>query len=373
MKKRLIPLAWVLLCSAAPAPTVSEPFWTDDQIGRLAIWLDEAPKEALTVPPANELREALQAGEPDMLQFTATETALRLASAHLFGSTAVRRRAGWNIASFDEEIDLRAFLAASLKKNDIDSFFRALRPRHSDYELLRLALASETDPARRAKLARNMERWRWMPLSMENRYLLVNTAAFEVGLWENGRKIESWPVIVGKPKTPTPVFSAKVTGITYNPWWEIPRSIVAESIGALTRNNPAEAERRGYVWSNGSYRQRPGPANALGLMKLIMPNPYNVYLHDTPNKGLFAKPARAFSHGCIRVGGALAFASTLLAGATSQTQIDEILKGGKTTSLSLSRPIPVYIAYFTADMAEPGKLRFHADHYGRDAGVPYTR
>ena len=275
--------------------------------------------------------------------------------------------------SNDDEIDLLAYLTASLSRNDIDGFFRSLRPQHRDYEALRLAYASESDPALRTKLARNMERWRWMPLSLGNRYLLVNAAAYEVGLWENGRRIQSWPVIVGKPKTPTPIFSAKVTGVTYNPWWEIPKSIVAESVGSLTRNNPAEAKRRGYVWGDGNYRQRPGPTNALGLMKLVMPNSYNVYLHDTPNKALFEKPARAFSHGCIRVGGALAFASRLLAGTTDQRRIDAILAGGKTTSLSLTHTMPVYITYFTADIAEPGTLRFHADHYRRDAAISYVK
>ncbi len=153
-------------------------------------------------------------------------------------------------------------------------------------ELLRTAFATEADPARRATLARNMERWRWMPRSLGTRYLLVNAAAFEVALWDKGHKVESWPVVIGKARTPTPVFSTMVTGVIYNPWWNIPKSIVAESVGALTRKNPAEAKRRGYVWSDGTFRQRPGRKNALGLMKLVMPNDYTIYLHDTPRTGI---------------------------------------------------------------------------------------
>src|SRR3546814_1081190 len=114
-----------------------------------------------------------------------------------------------------------------------------------------------------------------------------------------------WQVIVGKTKTPTPVFAAQVTGVTFNPWWEIPESIVAESVGKLVRTRPAEAARRGYVVQDGRYRQRPGPQNALGRMKLMMPNPYSIYLHDTPAQSLFARDVRAFSHGCVREGGAL--------------------------------------------------------------------
>ena len=144
---------------------------------------------------------------------------------------------------------------------------------------------------------------------------------------------------------------------------------MAESVGALTRKNPAEAKRRGYVWGDGRFRQRPGRTNALGSMKLVMPNDYTVYLHDTPEQASFKKPARAFSHGCIRVGGALAFASTLLTGTADQKQIDAVLASGKTTTLSLVEPLPVYIAYFTADVVDPNIVRFHTDVYGRDATV----
>jgi L,D-transpeptidase YcbB len=367
MKKPLITFAWLLLCAARPVPISTPIAWNDNQLDRLTTWINTAPKEALNVPAANDLSAARKTGEPEKLQLAATEAALRLANAYLFGTATAKERTGWNIVTDDDEIDLRAFLTASLAKNDLDGFFRALRPQHKDYDELRLAYASERDPARRAKLARNLERWRWMPLSMGNRYLLVNTASYEVGLWENGHKVKSWPVIVGKPRTSTPVFSATVTGVTYNPWWDIPGSIVAESVGALTRKNPAEAKRRGYVWGDGHYRQRPGPKNALGLMKLVMPNPYNVYLHDTPNKALFEKPSRAFSHGCIRVGVALDFASTLLAGTMGQPQIDAILSSGKTTSVMLNQAMPVYITYFTADSNEARTVRFHPDHYGRDA------
>ncbi len=373
MNKFLIPLAWLLACSAAPAPIAAPAAWNKDQLDRLAIWLTAAPNEALNIPPAHEFIAALQARETERLQLAATAAALRLANAYLRGSAAAKERTGWNIASDDDEIDLKAYLSASLAKNDIDGYFRALRPRHPNYQSLRLAYASETDPTQRANLARNMERWRWMPLSLGNRYLLVNAASYEVTLWENGRRIQSWPVIVGKPKTPTPIFSALVTGVTYNPWWDIPHNIVAESVGALTRKNPAEAKRRGYVWSNGHYRQRPGPKNALGLMKLVMPNSYNVYLHDTPNKALFEKPSRAFSHGCIRVANAVTFGATLLAGAVNQARIDATLANGQTTSFALPQAIPVYVSYFTADVTEQGGVKFHADLYGRDSKIIYTK
>ena len=134
----------------------------------------------------------------------------------------------------------------------------------------------------------------------------------------------------------------------------------------MVRNNPAAARRKGYVVQNGRYRQRPGPGNALGQMKLVMPNPYSVYLHDTPNKNLFSEPVRTFSHGCIRVGGAIDLDKTLLAGSVSEDRIDEILASRKTTRLSLAKPIPIYIAYFTAEGAEDGTIRYFPDIYKRD-------
>lgn len=374
MKKHLIALSLLFGCSAAPAPASVPVTWSNDQIDQLASWLNAAPKEALDLPPANDFIAARRAGDPQKLQLSATEAALKLANGYLHGNDAARKKAKWNVdVDGDNAIDLSALLTASLAKNDVNGFFRSLRPHHPDYEVLRSAFATEADPARRAKLARNMERWRWMPQSLGNRYLLVNAAAYEVALWDSGLKVQSWPVVVGKTKTPTPVFSTQVTGVNYNPWWNMPKSIVAESVGALTRKNPAEAKRRGYVWGDGTFRQRPGRRNALGLMKLVMPNDYTVYLHDTPEKALFEKPTRAFSHGCIRVGGALAFASTLLAGTADQKQIDAVLASGKTTTLSLAEPLPVYIAYFTADVADPGVVRFHADTYGRDAAISYIK
>ena len=357
-------------CSAAPAMPSVPAIWSDDQIDQLTGWLDAASKEALLLPPTGAFIEARRARDPQKLQLSATDAAMKLANAYLHGNETARKSARWNVdIGDDSEVELAALLTSALAKNDIDGFFRSLRPQHPDYQALILAFASEVNPARRAKLGRNMERWRWMPRSLGNRYLLVNAASFEVALWDKGKRVQSWPVVVGKKRSPTPVFSTLVTGVNYNPWWNIPKSIVAESVGELTRKNPREAKRRGYVWGDGTFRQRPGRTNALGLMKLVMPNDYTIYLHDTPEKIFFQKPSRAFSHGCVRVSDALAFASALLAGTYSQQQIDVVLASGKTATLALSEPMPVYITYFTADVDELGAVRFHPDHYARDIEV----
>jgi L,D-transpeptidase YcbB len=368
MKKHLIPFAALLLSSAAPATSEPDYLWTPTQIHQLLTWLEAAPKEGLSIPPEPEFAFALQEDEPSLVYPMATNVALRLARAHLFGCSDAQQRAGWNIKSDDDLIDLKAMLAEALSRNDLNGFFNSLRPRHPNYEMLRQALLTETNSEHRVTLIRNLERWRWMPLDLGKRYLLVNAPGFKVGLWENGHQIETWRVIVGKPKTPTPVFSAMVSGVTLNPWWDVPQSIVAESVGRLARTNPAEARRRGFVWANGSYRQRPGPTNSLGAMKLIMPNPYNIYLHDTPNKALFGKPMRAFSHGCIRVGNALGLAERLLG-----QPVEPIASTGETMSLPIEVPLPVYVTYFTADMSATGAVEYLTDIYDRDPKMGDSR
>ncbi len=364
MKKQFVSFAALLLCSTAAPDAEADRLWTPAQVQQLVAWISAAPKEGLRLPADREFTLALQQDEPALVYPKATDVALRLARAHLFGCTDAPRRAGWNIVSKDDQIDLPALLAAALARGDLDGFFRSLRPRHPEYDVLRRALLVETDPGLRETLIRNLERWRWMPVNMGRRYLLVNAPGFEVGLWEGGRKVETWRVIVGKTKTQTPVFSATVTGVTVNPWWDVPPSIVAESVGRLVRNNPAEARRRGYVWGGGHYRQRPGPNNALGAMKLVMPNPYKVYLHDTPGKALFDESVRAFSHGCIRVGNALGLAGRLLG-----RPAEPLVAQGATVTLPLAEPLPVYVTYFTADMSDVGTVEYHADIYGRDPNM----
>ncbi len=348
MRKRFVPL--LLLCLAASAPPPPDLHWTAPQIEQLTKWLRAAPQEGLVLTSDSGLTEAVQSGDTQRIDRTLTAVSLNLARAHLLGSSAAK----WKIGANDQAIDLPALLRAAHASDDLDGFFASLRPRHPHYEVLRLALAAETDPARRTTLIRNLERWRWMPLDLGKRYLLVNAAGFELALWDNGRAAERWRVIVGKPKTPTPVFAATVSGVTLNPWWEIPPSIVRELGGRLSSS-------RGYVRSGGRWRQRPGPNNALGQLKLVMPNPYNVYLHDTPSKALFEQPVRAFSHGCIRVDRALVLAAHLVG-----RSVDAEVARGTTVTLPLAEPVPVYVTYFTVDVSAAGTVEFHDDIYDRD-------
>lgn len=239
---------------------------------------------------------------------------------------------------------------------------------HPHIDALQAAYAAETDPARRATLASNLERWSRMPAALGARYLIVNAAAFEVSLWEGRREMRRWRAIVGTVRTPTPIFQAEVSGVIFNPWWEVPASIAAEGIASMVQNRPDAARQRGYVYQNGRYRQRPGPGNALGLMKLVMPNPHSVFLHDTSNRSLFDRDVRTLSHGCVRVGDALDFASELLATRPgwNRARTDEVVASGQTMRIDLPEPIPVYVGYFTAEPDENGAIRYFPDVYNRD-------
>lgn len=342
------------------------PDWSAANVALLRDALANAPAEGIPAFDTRTLDRAVAEGDRQAVAKAANGLGMRLARAILLGCATPSERTGWKIPDSDRSLDLKLLLGAALAEGRLGGFFEDLRPRHPDYAVLRRAYATESDPARKAKLARNLDRWRWLPRDLGPDFVIVNAASFEVSLWRAGARIGTWPVIVGKPKSPTPVFAATITGITFNPWWDIPSNIVRESVGALVRKNPALARQRGYVWGGGRYRQRPGPNNSLGQMKLVMPHSHSVYLHDTPNKDLFSREVRAFSHGCVRVGGALGFAATLLDSAPENGSVTAIVDTGRTTTVSLPRPVPVYVTYFTATVRADGQLAFMPDIYGRD-------
>lgn len=354
-----------LVCAGlyiATAPHVHAASWRVDQAQMLRQFIAASHEDALPVLDTRELDSALDAGPGAALDAAANALALRLARMHLLGVSTDQQRAGWRIVDTDRETDIEAWLQRALAADALSAFFAAVRPAHSDYVALRAAYAKEADPGRRLTLARNMERWRWMPRKLGDDHILVNAPSFEARLWRGGRHAGTWPVIVGKPSTPTPVFSALITGVTLNPWWNIPASIVREKGGRF----PAS---QGYVHSGGQWRQKPGPNNALGQMKLVMPNPYSVYMHDTPGKHLFAREVRAFSHGCVRTGDALGFAATLLRDVKTRADIDSLVRSRATVTFDLPKPLPVYVAYFTVAPAPDGTVTFEPDIYGRDARV----
>lgn len=298
----------------------------------------------------------------------ATEAFFTLAADLYEGAFAPVDRTRWHIAG--PSLDPAAMedaLSNALDDHDIEKALSSFEPPQPQYAALKAALAATPQgDAAAPTLKLNMERWRWMPRALGDDYVLVNVPAYEVIIVRHGKEIDRRKVIVGKTSSPTPQFGAVITGVSFNPTWYVPGKIVAESVGALLKNNPDKAAKEGYyVAPDGGVRQKPGDGNALGKMKLVMPNPYAIYLHDTPAKTLFARDARAFSHGCIRVDGALDFASLLLGSEWNKEQVDDLVATKATVTVDLQKPLPVYVAYFTADVVD-GAVRYYPDVYGLD-------
>jgi L,D-transpeptidase YcbB len=234
----------------------------------------------------------------------------------------------------------------------------------------------------------NLERYRWFIQKLEPSFILVNIAGFTLQYVENGEFRWASRVIVGEPYWKTPVFTADMRYLIFNPSWNVPPGILRKealpSMQAggdyLVRNGLQVIDRSGNVvdpsgidwnsYASGSFpyrlRQPPGERNALGRVKFMFPNPHHVYLHDTPGKHLFGKSVRAFSHGCIRLENPLEFASILTG--WDPAQIDSVVASGRTRTVNLEKPIPVFLLYLTA-VAEGDEVLFRNDVYRRDEQV----
>jgi murein L,D-transpeptidase YcbB/YkuD len=218
------------------------------------------------------------------------------------------------------------------------------------------------------QIAVNMERWRWMPEDLGASYLIVNIAAFRLDVVEDGHSVLSMKTVVGKEYTRTPFFAARVAEVIVNPWWNVPDSIAEKELWPKQRLDPSYFAREHLIVRDGRIRQRPGEWNALGRLKFNMPNRYDVYLHDTPAKQLFARSFRAFSHGCIRLERPMELALYLLRDQPAWTQaaIESDIAAGTERTIRLTSPRPVYVLYWTAWVGDDGEMEFHRDHYERD-------
>jgi murein L,D-transpeptidase YcbB/YkuD len=207
---------------------------------------------------------------------------------------------------------------------------------------------------------------------------MINVPEQMLRLTVNNKIIHTYRAIVGRPgKTATPQLAEQVKNVVFNPTWTVPQSIVVgEGLGKSLIANPAKARREGYVATESAdgtitVVQQPGDTNSLGRAKLDMPNEHAIYIHDTPNRGLFALPARALSHGCVRAEHATELAMTMaILGAElpPETAIEYSLSG-KYTKVPMAKPFPVYIAYFTVARDVNGLMRSFPDIYGRDPAV----
>ena len=238
-----------------------------------------------------------------------------------------------------------------------------------------LAFFNTPAQVRVRQVAHNMERWRWLPRDLGNRHILINIPAFTLDVIEYGQSTLSMRVVVGKPSWPTPMLSAIMTQVILSPTWTVPQSIMKEEILPILRQNPEYLSQRNIkiIKTSSSsapfvLRQAPGPKNPLGGVKFLFPNRHQVYLHDTPSRALFAKPVRAFSHGCVRLERPLDLAEHVLREVRSWPRERIVAAAGKTVSqyVLLPTPIPVYITYRTVSISEDGTLLFRSDIYSRD-------
>ncbi len=234
----------------------------------------------------------------------------------------------------------------------------------------------------------NLERLRWIPVEMEDNYLLINIPEYRLHVFESGKQVWKTNVVVGQTARQTSIFKGNLSQIILNPYWGVPMSIGKNEILPHIKRNPNYLERNnievlsgekvvnpnGINWSKYktslpyTFRQKPGKNNALGKMKFLFPNNYHIYLHDTPSKSLFKEANRAFSHGCIRVENPKKLVLYLLRNEKdwNEAKVDKILTTDQEVGIRVRPTVSVYIAYFTAWVDNTGQLNFRNDLYNLD-------
>ena len=368
------------------AQPVFEPLlqaWTVAQATRLVAVIEGIGAEGLDPKDYDlePLKVALASGPSKELNELASQSFVWLVEDLRDGRTPMDAREQWFVVDPDRDLyPAGKIMAEALASGDIAGTLAKLNPTHPDYAKLKTELAATSDgqTAKRKLIRANMDRWRWLQRDLGSQYLITNVPEFQLRLTVKNRIISTYRTIVGKPgRTATPQLAEMVEGVVFNPTWTVPQSIVkGEGLGAKVLANPAWGKRNGYVATKGANGyitvvQQPGPGNSLGVMKLDMPNPHAIFLHDTPSRGLFNQPNRALSHGCIRTERALELAMTvaILGQGATRDEAVAISTSGTYTKVPVVKTMPVYITYFTMGRDIEGNLRTFNDIYSRDAPV----
>ena len=317
-----------------------------------------------------ELELAIRGGDAMTLARAATDSFRKLAGDLALGHVRGANRQQWFVVDPDMNGErMNQLLMQAVSTLKVRATLETLLPTHPQYGSLKnaLSLAKPGDVAAIDKIRLNMDRWRWLPRDLGERYIIVNVPGQAATLVENSQTRWTRRAIAGATKTPTPQLSVNATGVILNPWWEVPQSLSSSVAG-----------KGGYVAVKGKdgkvqrWRQPPGSSNALGKIKFVMQNSHAIYLHDTNNRGLFDAKARFLSHGCIRTEHILDLASELLSddgGLYDRAKIDEMLASGKTVQANFVKPVPVYIVYFSTAALTDGSLYQYDDLYRRDGRV----
>jgi L,D-transpeptidase YcbB len=387
------------------------PAWSNDtgllpQVDSLLEALREAESEGLRLQDYHftrleglrtELRQQqstagpLSAAALADLDLLLTDALLTYGS-HLLYGRMTPRTSNVRFDTSQEKVDVVEVLQQGLETNNLAEALHSLLPHHPDYARLRQALAHyrQTPGAEKRvrQIIQNMERWRWLPQDLGRRYILVDVPAYTLDVVEWEQPIMTMRVVVGKPSWPTPVLSAIMSYVVLSPDWRVPPNIAAQELVPILRANPGylaqhnmrlldgtrPVDPRNVDWDKMStknfpyrLRQEPGPNNPLGTIKFMFPNRFQVYLHDTPLRTLFAKPERALSHGCIRVEKPTDLAEYLLRGVLSRARIVAGLGQRTSRTVPLAEPLPTYLVYRTVLFKDDGTVQFRPDIYGYDA------
>lgn len=354
----------------APVPAPLPPIvWDVASAQELLAYIQQIGAEGLDpsdYDPA-ALAAAIQTGNPAVISPAATQRFDVVSSDLALGHVKRVARVDWFLADHDLDAAKQdALLRSALAARNLTAALNGLLPTHPQYAALKAALAATpaSDEATRDRIRLNMDRWRWLPRDLGQKYIIVNVPGFHATLVQDGVNRWKQRAIAGKLSTPTPELSALATGVILNPWWEVPKSIEHEAAG-----------KRGFVPVKGPdgeiqrWRQPPGPSNALGQIKFVMPNSKAIYLHDTNARSRFNSDVRALSHGCVRTEHIMDLATQLLGddgGEWTPDKIQEALDSKKTVQANFVKPLPVYIVYFSAAALNDGRIVDYKDLYGRD-------
>ncbi|KPK48051.1 MAG: hypothetical protein AMJ84_13875 [Acidithiobacillales bacterium SM23_46] len=246
---------------------------------------------------------------------------------------------------------------------------------------------------RLAQIRRTMERWRWLPRSLGDPHVLVNTAGFELDVVDGQRSVLAMRVIVGTPDQATPSFAASMDALVINPYWNVPLRIARDKLLPIQQRNPRFFVDRGFrVYPNGGesprevdpagidwprvsaegfpyrLRQEPGARNSMGRVAFVLPNPFDIFLHDTPERWLFERDTRTLSEGCVRIERFMPLALYALRGSEdwNEGRIRAEIESLRHRKVSLPRPIPVYVLYLTSWVDDAGAVHFASDAYQRE-------
>lgn len=394
-----------------------QPLWYDDsgftpKAAMIVAALKKSVYEGLTPSDyfVSELTSLLTSQSPEQkakADVLLTAAVLRYALDLTIGHPALMIADPTNFAELsDLDLNPMTVIEQIQASTSVDEVVNKLPPSHDHYKKLKLelskilALAAPTKEQREAadKIRINMARWRWQSHLLGDRYVLVNITNARLQAYQKEKLEISFPVIVGKLENQTPVTSGYIRHIEIHPSWNIPPSIAKnEQLKKLQANprhlaekhirlfsswddNAKELDSTKINWKTISpermtmfrLRQDPGPQNSLGKMKFIFPNPWSIYLHDTPGQILFNETNRGLSHGCIRVHDPIGLAVFILNNQdkySNSTAVKELVATAKPRDLEVKRPVAIHITYQTAWVDNAGKLQFAPDIYGQDKKI----